>query len=127
MNFNIDPKVLWEFDGLGKFAPIIRERNKHGAKETLHSNDQRTKTQDIQQYENHTARLDSGFLRDCNSIVYRLSIDLDLGDCDGYSTTEMLFRVYSRFVPNLTRQDGSAFKRMLLQASLQLLERRHHD
>lgn len=27
----------------------------------------------------------------------------------GHSTTEMLFRVYSRFVPNLTRNDGLAF------------------
>lgn len=34
----------------------------------------------------------------------------------GHSTTEMLFRVYSRFVPNLTRQDGSAFERLLLQS-----------
>ncbi len=34
----------------------------------------------------------------------------------GHSTTEMLFRVYSRFVPNMTRQDGSAFERMLLQS-----------
>ena len=33
----------------------------------------------------------------------------------GHSTTEMLFRVYSRYVPNLTRRDGSAFERMLLQ------------
>jgi len=33
----------------------------------------------------------------------------------GHATTEMLFRVYSRFVPNLTRQDGSAFDRLLLQ------------
>jgi len=33
----------------------------------------------------------------------------------GHSTTEMLFRVYSRFVPNLTRQDGSAFERLLKQ------------
>lgn len=32
----------------------------------------------------------------------------------GHSTTEMLFRVYSRFVPNLTRQDGSAMERLLL-------------
>ncbi|WP_169544365.1 Arm DNA-binding domain-containing protein [Sneathiella aquimaris] len=31
----------------------------------------------------------------------------------GHSTTEMLFRVYSRFVPNLTRQDGSAFETYL--------------
>lgn len=31
----------------------------------------------------------------------------------GHTTTEMLFRVYSRFVPNLTRQDGSAISRLL--------------
>ncbi len=35
----------------------------------------------------------------------------------GHSTTEMLFRVYSRFVPNLTRRDGSAFERMLASNS----------
>lgn len=33
----------------------------------------------------------------------------------GHTSTEMLFKVYSRFVPNLTRQDGSAFDRLLLQ------------
>ena len=27
----------------------------------------------------------------------------------GHTTTEMLFRIYSRYVPNLTRRDGSAF------------------
>lgn len=32
----------------------------------------------------------------------------------GHSSTTMLFRVYSRFVPNLTRQDGSAFERLLI-------------
>ncbi len=31
----------------------------------------------------------------------------------GHSSTEMLFKVYSRFVPNLTRQDGSAFEKLL--------------
>lgn len=31
----------------------------------------------------------------------------------GHTTTEMLFRVYSRYVPNLTRNDGSAFDRLL--------------
>lgn len=31
----------------------------------------------------------------------------------GHTSTEMLFRTYSRFVPNLTRQDGSAFDRLL--------------
>lgn len=35
----------------------------------------------------------------------------------GHSTTEMLFRVYSRYVPNLTRQDGSAFERLLEEQS----------
>jgi integrase len=34
----------------------------------------------------------------------------------GHTTTEMLFRVYSRYVPNLTRQDGSAFERLMLQS-----------
>ena len=33
----------------------------------------------------------------------------------GHASTEMLFKVYSRYVPNLTRQDGSAFDRLLLQ------------
>lgn len=33
----------------------------------------------------------------------------------GHTTTEMLFRVYSRYVPNLTRKDGSAMERLLLQ------------
>lgn len=33
----------------------------------------------------------------------------------GHSNTEMLFRIYARFVPNLTRKDGSAFERLLLQ------------
>lgn len=31
----------------------------------------------------------------------------------GHSSTEMLFRVYSRYVPNLTRRDGSAIERLL--------------
>lgn len=31
----------------------------------------------------------------------------------GHSTTEMLFRVYSRFIPNLTRNDGRAFTGLL--------------
>ena len=33
----------------------------------------------------------------------------------GHVNTMMLFNVYSRYVPNLTRRDGSAFERMLLQ------------
>lgn len=31
----------------------------------------------------------------------------------GHASTEMLFKVYSRYIPNLTRQDGSAFEQML--------------
>ena len=31
----------------------------------------------------------------------------------GHSSTTMLFRVYSRYVPNLTRHDGSAFEQVL--------------
>lgn len=31
----------------------------------------------------------------------------------GHTSTEMLFRVYSRYVPNLTRRDGSAIERLL--------------
>jgi integrase len=34
----------------------------------------------------------------------------------GHTSTEMLFRVYSRYVPNLTRQDGSAMERLLVQS-----------
>ena len=33
----------------------------------------------------------------------------------GHTSTEMLFRIYSRYVPNLTRRDGSAMERMLKQ------------
>lgn len=33
----------------------------------------------------------------------------------GHTSTEMLFRVYSRYVPNLTRKDGSAMDRLLSQ------------
>lgn len=38
----------------------------------------------------------------------------------GHSNTEMLFKVYSRFVPNLTRRDGSAFERLLEQKLAEL-------
>ncbi|PWI34723.1 site-specific integrase [Vibrio albus] len=31
----------------------------------------------------------------------------------GHTNTKMLFEIYSRFVPNLTRQDGSAFEKLL--------------
>lgn len=34
----------------------------------------------------------------------------------GHSDTTMLFRVYSRYIPNLTRQDGSAFDNLVCAA-----------
>ena len=43
----------------------------------------------------------------------------------GHTTTEMLFRVYSRYVPNLTRKDGSAFEQ-LLASRFQLHTQDHH-
>lgn len=36
----------------------------------------------------------------------------------GHTSTEMLFRVYSRYVPNLTRNDGSAMDRLLTSTFL---------
>ena len=36
----------------------------------------------------------------------------------GHTNTEMLFRTYSRYIPNLTRQDGSAFDRFLASNGL---------
>lgn len=33
----------------------------------------------------------------------------------GHTNTEMLFRIYSRYVPNLTRNDGSAFDKLISQ------------
>lgn len=36
----------------------------------------------------------------------------------GHSSTEMLFKVYSRYIPNATRQDGSAFDRLLQQQDI---------
>lgn len=37
----------------------------------------------------------------------------------GHSTTEMLFRVYSRYIPNVTRRDGSAFEAMLERLNIE--------
>ena len=39
----------------------------------------------------------------------------------GHSSTEMLFRVYSRYVPDITRQDGSAMDNLLLASKEKLL------
>ena len=33
----------------------------------------------------------------------------------GHTTTELLFKVYARYVPNVTRKDGSAFEHLLSQ------------
>ncbi len=37
----------------------------------------------------------------------------------GHANTKMLFTIYSRFVPNLTRRDGTAFEQMLAVRGLQ--------
>ena len=41
----------------------------------------------------------------------------------GHASTEMLFKVYSRYVPNLTRNDGSAFEKLLAES----LELNHEE
>src|SRR5690606_40846178 len=38
----------------------------------------------------------------------------------GHISTEMLFRVYSRYVPDITRQDGSAMDNLLLASKEKL-------
>lgn len=47
----------------------------------------------------------------------------------GHANTQMLFKIYSRFVPNLTRQDGSAFEKLLESQSItqRSQPRRHHE
>ncbi len=40
----------------------------------------------------------------------------------GHANTEMLFKVYSRYVPNLTRRDGSAFEKLILTQHATYLE-----
>ncbi|WP_201583388.1 Arm DNA-binding domain-containing protein [Psychrobacter jeotgali] len=40
----------------------------------------------------------------------------------GHSSTEMLFRVYSRYVPDITRQDGSAMDNLLLASKEKLTD-----
>ena len=43
----------------------------------------------------------------------------------GHSSTEMLFKVYSRYVPNATRMDGSAFERLLGNTTSTKPEKEH--
>jgi len=45
----------------------------------------------------------------------------------GHANTQMLFKIYSRFVPNLTRQDGSAFERLLIQNLTDPAKKTPHD
>lgn len=46
----------------------------------------------------------------------------------GHSSTEMLFKVYSRYVPNATRMDGIAFERLLDTTSpTKPHKERHHE
>lgn len=43
----------------------------------------------------------------------------------GHTTTEMLFKTYSRYVPNLTRRDGSAFEQVLKSRGFRTSEADH--
>ena len=45
----------------------------------------------------------------------------------GHTTTEMLFRIYSRYVPNLTRQDGSAMERLLAEQLNQTPDKKQQE
>lgn len=45
----------------------------------------------------------------------------------GHTNTEMLFGTYSRFIPNLTRKDGSAFERLLAGADLAPSTEKTHE
>lgn len=45
----------------------------------------------------------------------------------GHTNTEMLFKTYSRFIPNLTRQDGSAMDRLLASRLLNNTTQTHHS
>ncbi len=45
----------------------------------------------------------------------------------GHTTTEMLFRIYSRYVPNLTRQDGSAMERLLAEQLSQTSDKKKKE
>jgi integrase len=38
----------------------------------------------------------------------------------GHTTTQMLFTVYSRYVPNLTRRDGSVFEKLLMSSGFEV-------
>ena len=44
----------------------------------------------------------------------------------GHSSTEMLFRVYSRYVPDITRNDGSAMENLLLASKEKLANDKDH-
>lgn len=45
----------------------------------------------------------------------------------GHANTKMLFEIYSRYVPNLTRQDGSAFERLLTTHLADSVKETPHD
>ncbi|QDF68524.1 site-specific integrase [Shewanella sp. SNU WT4] len=45
----------------------------------------------------------------------------------GHSTTKMLFEVYSRYVPNATRQDGSAFARLIEHVKFDAIQEHSYE
>ena len=89
MNISFDQKILWKFFDLGKLAPLIRERNKYEIRDTSHSNNQRTKTQDDQPYQIHAIRLDRVVHR-YDSVVYRLAAYSNACCCNPSPQTKLL-------------------------------------
>jgi hypothetical protein len=72
MNISVAQKILWKFVDLGKLAALIRERDKHEIRETSHSDNQTTRTQDSLQYQIHAIQLDRktyGACHDRNAVL----------------------------------------------------------
>jgi integrase len=45
----------------------------------------------------------------------------------GHSSTEMLFKVYSRYIPNATRMDGSAFEKLVGSSLFSTVKEQTHE
>ena len=45
----------------------------------------------------------------------------------GHVDTSMLYRTYGRYIPNLTRRDGSAFERLYAESTSQKLDTNRHN
>jgi integrase len=45
----------------------------------------------------------------------------------GHADTSMVYRTYCRYIPNLTRQDGSAFERQYTENALKVKDTIRHN